>query len=75
MMMDQRREILDQEMQRILVEDRRRRQENAGEHAAFYRKLFTDVGEEELAKRFQTQFELSNFVRKKLIILTKLTIV
>jgi hypothetical protein len=47
-------------MQRILVEDRRRRQENAGEHAAFYRKLFTEIGEDELAKRFQAQFHLDD---------------
>ena len=59
--MNKTRKILDQEMNDIIVDDRLRRKANAGEFAGFFRQLYFDVGEKDLVKRFETQFQIGIF--------------
>lgn len=63
----QQKDILDRELEQILIEDRRRRQLNAGQHAAFFRNLYMEVGEKDLEQRFNTQFRTEGILVLNLI--------
>ena len=63
--MDQKKEKMIQELLRLQVQDRQRKQTNASNHASLFRPHFVNLGQEKIAKHFQDHFQIEYAGAKK----------